>query len=372
MESTKLKKKCAAKQKIHLPRIQECAAVYKHSAQLRQQSKNILKTLKAIVPILERGIAANEFFMEAASTGRIFDFEVSCYLFDRFDAYQQKQTVLLDMIPNFPNVSKDMFDSLTTIPNSFEKKNQNDLVQVFPCSTKECRGFCQVFHPIALFVTCPLCWIDSCVSCQTQHAKDVECDKPPLALENTKPCPVCFVSVERSIGCDEMTCIACHTSFDWETRQIQALPPHEMEHMGRHVIDVDMLQFLAKLNVKCIKNESLRQDCFEFRNNLEHIQARIIKVFVNLPSNEMDYMFQNTSSLFHEMVIDPRKYWTQYGCSDLQVQFVAGFLTEKQLETRSLKRYTEFKSYIESMSCLLTHNKELLQRLQEDVGYLKP
>jgi len=89
------------------------------------------------------------------------------------------------------------------------------------CRGKDCRGFVD-----ARTWKCPLCATHICSHCgETEEDKDHEC--APDAVEtfellkrDTKPCVSCGEGIYRVDGCDEMFCVSCHTSFNWETGEV--------------------------------------------------------------------------------------------------------------------------------------------------------
>lgn len=78
-----------------------------------------------------------------------------------------------------------------------------------------------------LYVTCPKCLLEWCFSCHSPWHKGITCRafrKGDLLLKdwarefhygqlNAQKCPKCKIYIQRSLGCDHMTCSRCETSF---------------------------------------------------------------------------------------------------------------------------------------------------------------
>ena len=90
--------------------------------------------------------------------------------------------------------------------------------QVFPCPTKECRGFVESG-------ICGLCKKSICMKCrellEINHicSPDTLMSISTLAID-TKPCPKCCAGIHRTEGCNHMFCTNCRTHFDWVTGKI--------------------------------------------------------------------------------------------------------------------------------------------------------
>ena len=91
----------------------------------------------------------------------------------------------------------------------------------------ECGGVIVVQKVKNSTPTCENCGSLFCEDCGaklsplTRHSCDLEAKKShKLLLKKTKPCPVCGTRIEKSIGCDDMFCVICHTGFNWRTNEI--------------------------------------------------------------------------------------------------------------------------------------------------------
>lgn len=86
---------------------------------------------------------------------------------------------------------------------------------VFPCPVQECRGFVEGG-------TCGLCKASICLKCREKITEGHVCkieDLQSIALlsGDSKPCPRCCATIQRTQGCNHMFCTNCRTHFDWVT-----------------------------------------------------------------------------------------------------------------------------------------------------------
>ena len=93
------------------------------------------------------------------------------------------------------------------------------------CPEPDCNTICKVPSKyVARKVSCPKCQREFCSKCAqnwAQHPKK-GCQRiiqPSIPgnqpKEETKPCPLCRVPIQRRGGCYQMHCQFCHTKFCW-------------------------------------------------------------------------------------------------------------------------------------------------------------
>lgn len=96
-----------------------------------------------------------------------------------------------------------------------------------PCPTPDCP---QVYRPgpAGNVLQCPACLVRICSTCHCEDHEGVECpdtDEQELAFKewkrnhDVKACPGCKVDIERSEGCNHVTCIRCQTHICWACSQ---------------------------------------------------------------------------------------------------------------------------------------------------------
>jgi hypothetical protein len=108
------------------------------------------------------------------------------------------------------------------------------LVRKCPCTG--CKGFLNSKWK------CELCSMDICKECnetvECNHTCDPEIvETMKLIRSDTKGCPTCGTLIYRSSGCPQMWCVECHTTFDWNTGEIETgvvHNPHYYEFQRRN------------------------------------------------------------------------------------------------------------------------------------------
>lgn len=83
------------------------------------------------------------------------------------------------------------------------------------CLNLICRGYLDDKNK------CVLCGTVLCPKCEQEKVKYHRCKKEDLEsikdLKKLVECPDCHVRIERSMGCDHMTCVSCGTNFNYKT-----------------------------------------------------------------------------------------------------------------------------------------------------------
>lgn len=105
------------------------------------------------------------------------------------------------------------------------------------CPRDECRGFIQNRS-----YKCGTCDGKICKDCRiplTEEDEEHECNTEDIETvqaiqRDCKPCPNCGVHIHKIIGCDQMWCTQCQTTFSWRTGRIvtgHVHNPHYFEYM---------------------------------------------------------------------------------------------------------------------------------------------
>ncbi|KAG2143514.1 uncharacterized protein EDB93DRAFT_577716 [Suillus bovinus] len=93
------------------------------------------------------------------------------------------------------------------------------------CPTPDCA---QVYRAVSggIVLQCPSCLVRICSSCHTEAHDGLTCDERDkaedklyhewAATHDVKNCPGCKTPIERSEGCNHMTCIRCQTHICWQ------------------------------------------------------------------------------------------------------------------------------------------------------------
>lgn len=84
------------------------------------------------------------------------------------------------------------------------------------CPVDDCRGFLNNKWK------CGVCENVICHSCNEIKKEGHECNPDAvetmkLIKKDSKPCPSCGIMISKVVGCDQMWCTECHTTFSWRT-----------------------------------------------------------------------------------------------------------------------------------------------------------
>jgi len=108
------------------------------------------------------------------------------------------------------------------------------------CPHADCTGF------LSSAWKCGICSNYTCNQCLEVKGRDRDVEHTclddalataKLLAKDTKPCPKCGIYINKSIGCDLMWCVSCHTPFSWNTLKIvesrNIHNPHYFEFLQR-------------------------------------------------------------------------------------------------------------------------------------------
>ena len=112
------------------------------------------------------------------------------------------------------------------------------------CPCNKCKGFLNKKW------TCGICTTRICAKCNEPrgsasaagNARGHVCDPESvetmkLLRKDTKGCPSCGTMISKISGCSQMWCPDCHTTFDWNTMQVDTgiqHNPHYFEYMRKN------------------------------------------------------------------------------------------------------------------------------------------
>lgn len=104
------------------------------------------------------------------------------------------------------------------------------------CKTPDCPGWAEVCDGAVIFL-CPLCKKNNCIKCKAIHegktcveyfyetnadARKTRDDvltesqlKQLIRMKEAMPCPGCGVVIQKTVGCNHMTCSRCKREFQW-------------------------------------------------------------------------------------------------------------------------------------------------------------
>lgn len=94
---------------------------------------------------------------------------------------------------------------------------------IMKCPSEGCRGF------LSSAWKCGTCQKFFCADCHAEKAGQRDeahtCNEDSKATasmirQETRPCPKCGIRISKIDGCDQMWCIACQTTFSWNSGQV--------------------------------------------------------------------------------------------------------------------------------------------------------
>ena len=129
---------------------------------------------------------------------------------------------------------------------NIESEKDEKIIKGVPCPGSDCRGYLKNWK-------CPICNIKICHKCSDMVKEENSsnsstptdeshlCNEEDLKnvnyiMNNTKPCPKCYISITKINGCLEMFCTNCDTSFNWKTEKILlkgSHNPHLKEYLKK-------------------------------------------------------------------------------------------------------------------------------------------
>lgn len=138
----------------------------------------------------------------------------------------------LDIYMELRTIKESMRELKTKLRNILNSKpEEKTKLYVRNCPVEDCRGF------VDNTWNCGLCSVHVCRKCHEIKQKDTdhECkeeniETAKLLAKDSKPCPGCAVLIFRISGCNQMWCVNCGVTFDWQTLKIDQGHIHNPEY----------------------------------------------------------------------------------------------------------------------------------------------
>lgn len=134
---------------------------------------------------------------------------------DMADEQRVKKRVLETQIKTL----KEQTITFSNIPEKKIPQKEGKTNYIMKCPEDNCRGFINNNYE------CEICKTKICKKCNTSKKNNHSCKKEDietaaLIKKDTKKCPKCMTDIFKASGCSQIWCTQCHTTFDWETGQI--------------------------------------------------------------------------------------------------------------------------------------------------------
>lgn len=154
--------------------------------------------------------------------------EISFRSRENYENFQETLNFRLE-IRNIQDRIKVIKTKLRNCINSTPEEKKK--LYVRNCPVEDCRGF------VDSTWKCGLCSVHLCRKChevkhdETPHTcKEENIETAKLLAKDSKPCPGCAVLIFRVSGCNQMWCVNCGVTFDWQTLKIDQGHIHNPEY----------------------------------------------------------------------------------------------------------------------------------------------
>jgi hypothetical protein len=111
----------------------------------------------------------------------------------------------------------------TTTATQTQESNDDRKKFIRRCGVEGCNGFLSSVWKCGICQnwSCPDCFAVKGLDKDREHVCNAD-DKATADLirKNSKPCPNCGELIEKSMGCDQMFCTACHVPFSWNKGEV--------------------------------------------------------------------------------------------------------------------------------------------------------
>lgn len=266
----------------------------------------------------------------------------------------QKYDMALREVQRLTEMLKHAKSALKTIQNELHNgvstENQKRSKSRIPCSSNDCKGFCDADG------TCPVCNRNTCHKCLNHVDDNHICKQNDLEtanyiFKNARPCPRCNQSIIKSEGCDQMYCVTCGTCYSWRTGNVETgriHNPHAYENLGinlqREVLD-EVCGGMPMFHYVLRSIPSTNKEIPIYFRFFEHIRR--------YPLREK---FNYTTDLFAINLQD-------------RVQYIMGHMTEKRFVSSIIsrdKRVKRLKNLCDLYTMCVTVAEELFRFLVKE------
>ena len=155
------------------------------------------------------------------------------------------------------NVYSKKFNQIKSNNKKIQQQNENKK----HCMISYCKGFLDNDYK------CLLCETVFCKECEQINKDNHECKKVDLEtisfINNMIKCPNCLLPVEKSSGCNDMTCASCKTNFCYRTGEIISTGGHST------FIEINDEKLLSESFFSLNENSS----------NIDKIKYNLVKTF---------------------------------------------------------------------------------------------
>jgi len=210
--------------------------------------------------------------------------------------------------------------------NNDETAKDNHKKFIRRCPAEGCNGF------LSSMWKCGICQNWSCSECfaikglvkDAEHTcKEDDKATANLIRKNSKPCPNCGEFIEKSEGCDQMFCTACHSPFSWKKSEVIKTGiihnPHYFEWLRRNGNN----KYPQNFNAPC---EGL--PVFHLINNYLRVLPRE-SLLLNKNGEKNKYCFETIYQTFAHIIDVERNYYNSHNRPIDESKYGVNFLLKK-------------------------------------------
>ncbi len=283
---------------------------------------------------------------------------------DALDTYG----IMLNQLDHFDEMKSEEVSRLQREINRLNTTDSSTITNtyVLTCPHNDCAGILSLENTTKNgHYQCLVCDSVVCSQCKIEipNPKTHKCDPDILEtlkfIENTtKPCPSCKAPIHKIIGCNQMFCTYCKTSFDWRTLRINNGAVHNPHHAqwmretyGRSREPTDQ-QCGRELDIDNVALKCAAEMSLQF--NLAHMKEG---------SDMTDYIFEAIRMAVHHQYITitdlSRERYSHNTNEELRMKLLTNDITEKVFK-RNIQRIDKANSRrAEMLDIVITYRDAL-------------
>jgi hypothetical protein len=276
--------------------------------------------------------------------------------------------IMLNQLDHFDEMRSDEVSRLQREINRLNTTDSSTITNTYilTCPHKDCAGILSIENTTKNgHYQCLVCNSVVCSQCKIEisNPKTHKCDPNILEtlkfIENTtKPCPSCKAPIHKIIGCNQMFCTYCKTSFDWRTLRINNGAVHNPHHAqwmretyGRSREPTDQ-QCGRELDIDNVALKCAAEMSLQF--NLAHMKNG---------SDMTDYIFEAIRMAVHHQYITitdlSRERYSHNTNEELRMKLLTNDITEKVFK-RNIQRIDKANSRrAEMLDIVITYRDAL-------------
>ena len=251
-------------------------------------------------------------------------------------------------------------------PDARGLKVKESIVREFhkPCPANDCRGFLSTQYKcgLCLIWSCPDCYEikgldkDAAHVCKPENVESVK-----LKKKQCKNCPECGAEIYKEIGCDQMWCTMCQTTFDWKTGSklvnVKVHNPHYYEFLRRTQGSVP--RDADDRNIQCYEHREIYMSIIRIGNRTHTMSSRVKRLVT-------DCLMEFIRIITHIEHVEVPRHTIVEDIStneDIDLQYLRKYITEKSwkqmLQNREKQRIKK-ENILQVLQMIIQAGKDIL------------